>query len=234
MPTGRSRQPDERVSQFNSPPAASDAKLADMTTNPLFHRFLAAMFFTLAPQSATAQDAKPLPRIAAEDVSIHPFTANHRDKKIDPKTKGIFDEHRVSVTATKQQTRIRISGKMKNAGGSLEGQPVLHLGKLALIPVSERTGSIKVGAPSIVDVTRYIIALEVADDKLVTEFVELKKGPEYHWSVTKKDGEIVYTVMLDGEKQGSVSAPENQVRAFGIAAFTRFEDNPTDISFSID
>lgn len=185
---------------------------------------------------ATAQadrEEKPLPQVGVKDVSIHPWTANRRELKIDPKTKGIFDEHRVSVTAGKQ-TRIRISGKMKHAGGDLEGAPVVHLGKIALVPISERSGTIKVGEPSASDNSNYLILLEDANEKLKTEFIILKKGTIYNWSVVKSDGRIVYSVSLDGEKKWSLSGSEKDVRSFGIGAWTRFENQKTEIDFAID
>jgi hypothetical protein len=40
-----------------------------------------------------------------------------------------------------RQTRYRISGKKEHEAGDLEGQPVLHLGKLVLAPIADRVGS---------------------------------------------------------------------------------------------
>lgn len=183
--------------------------------------------------SAQADKKEKPPQVGVKDVSIHPWTANRRELKIDPKTKGIFDEHRVSVTSGKQ-TRIRISGKMKHAGGDLEGSPVLHLGKIALIPISERSGTIKVGEPSASDNSNYLILLEDNAEKLKTEILTLKKNAIYTWSVVNEDGKIVYSVFSDGEKKWSLSASEKDVRSFGIGAWTRFENQKTEIDFAID
>lgn len=209
-----------------------------MAANLSLHKLAAALVFLLSGQLALSQGTKTdtkekPPQVAVKDVKVHPWTANRRELKIDPKTKGIFDEHRVSVTAGKQ-TRIRISGKMKHAGGNLEGSPVLHLGKIALVPISERSGSIKVGEPSATDNSNYLILLEGADEKLKTEILELKKNVNYNWSVVKSDGKIVYTVVSDGEKKWSLTASEKDVRSFGIGAWTRFEDQKTEIDFTID
>jgi len=184
----------------------------------------------------SAQDAKTekLPPILAKDVKVYPYSNNRPNVKIDPKTKGIFDEHKVTVTAGKEQTRIRIKGEMKNPDGKIEGAPVLHLGKIALMPISERAGTIKVGEPSIDGSVRYIIVLEVAGEKLKTDTMDLKKGVDYNWSVAKRDGTITFAVFEGGEKKWSLAASENDVKAFGVGAFTRFEKQKTEIDFSID
>lgn len=184
-------------------------------------------------QESIKDTKEKLPQVGAKDVSIHPWTANRRDLKIDPKTKGVFDEHRVSVTSGKQ-TRIRISGKMKHAGGDLDGAPVLHLGKIALIPIAERSGTIKVGEPSASDNSNYLILLEGEDEKLKTQFLELKKGVSYDWDVAKSEGRVVYKVSLDGEAKWTLSASEKDVKSFGIGAWTRFENQKTEIDFTID
>ncbi|MEK7949896.1 hypothetical protein [Luteolibacter soli] len=195
---------------------------------------VAALFLSCLPSSAQEAKTEKLAPILAKDVSIYPYSNNRPNVKIDPKTKGIFDEHKVTVTAAKEQTRIRIKGEMKNPDGKIEGAPVLHLGKIAMIPISERAGALKVGEPAIEGSVRYIIVLEVADDKLKTDSMDLKKGVDYNWSVAKKDGQITFAVFQGGEKKWSVAAPENDVKAFGIGAFTRFEKQRTEIDFSIN
>jgi hypothetical protein len=52
--------------------------------------------------------------------------------------------------------------------------------------------------------------------------------------VKKEDGNFVFTVFLKGEKVNSLSAPEKEVRSFGVAAITRFHGDEADMSLLID
>ncbi|MCW1885482.1 hypothetical protein OKA04_12150 [Luteolibacter flavescens] len=192
-----------------------------------------ALFITADIASAQGAKGKPAP-ITAKEVAIHPWTANRREMKIDPKMKGIFDEHRVTVTAGKQQTRIRIKGEMKNAGGNVDGSPVLHLGKIAMVPYSPRSGTIKVGVSSAEDNARYLIVMEVGEEKLKTEFIDLKEKMDYNWSISGDGSQITYSVFQGGEKKWSLTAPESEIKAFGIGTFTRFEGQKTEVDFTID
>lgn len=187
----------------------------------------------LAAQALDAQSVKLLPKVLAKDVSIHPFTGNASDRKIDPKTKGVFDELRVTVTST-SQTRIRISGKMEKESGSLEGRPVLHLGKLALVAITERSGFLNVGVSSVVDATKYYVVFEVEDQKLSTKAITLDKDVNYTWAIVKKDGKFEFKIFLGDKVKETISAPENQVKSFGVAAVCRWAGNQADINLKID
>jgi hypothetical protein len=68
----------------------------------------------------------------------------------------------------------------------------------------------------------------------VPEELKLEKGGDYTWSVKKEDGNFVFTVFLKGEKVNSLSAPEKEVRSFGVAAITRFHGDEADMSLLID
>jgi hypothetical protein len=195
---------------------------------------LAATALAFSVEISRGQEAKPAVKITPEGVWVHPYTANRPDTLIDPKAKDTFDELRCTVTETKGKLRIRISGKMKEESGKFEGSPVLHLGKLALVRISEQSGSIEVRKPAIYGVTRYFIAYERNDTKIVPEELKLEKGGDYTWSVKKEDGNFVFTVFLKGEKVNSLSAPEKEVRSFGVAAITRFHGDEADMSLLID
>lgn len=194
---------------------------------------LVALGFSCLPLSAQEPAKAKLAPISGKDVSVFPYSNNRANVKIDPKTKGIFDEHKVTVTAGKEQTRIRIKGEMKHEGGKIEGSPVLHLGKIALVPISERSGSLKAGEPSIKGSVRYIIVFDLGGEQLKTEELDLKKGVDYNWSVTIKDGTVTFAVFEGGDKKWSLAAAENVVKSFGIGGFTRFAGEKTEVDFSI-
>lgn len=182
-----------------------------------------------------AQKAEaPKDRITGKDISVHPFTTVATDKKIDPKSKKIFDELKVIVTSEAQSARVRITGKKKDESGNYEGRPVNHTGKLALVPFSERKGVVKVGEPSIEDVCRYFLVLELPGDKLESKGLTLEKGVEYQWSISKKDDQVIYTLTSEGKDTTTITAPADQVKAFGIAAVVRWKGNEADVSMTIE
>lgn len=182
----------------------------------------------MAQQPAPAKE-----RITGKDITVHPFATIASDRKIDLKSKGVVDELKVTVTSDNQSARIRISGKKKQESGNLEGRPALHTGKLALVPFSERKGTLKAGEPSIEDVCSYFIVLELPDDKLETKWLKLEKGTEYEWSTVKKDDRIVFSITSAGKEIATVTAAADKVKSFGIASVVRWKGSESDVSLTI-
>jgi hypothetical protein len=196
-------------------------------------RFFLSLLATACIVPAWSQE-KALPQLAAKDIVIVPFCSVATDTKLDPKSKDIFDELKVTVT-TGKQTRCRISGKKKEESGNLEGRPVLHTGKLALIPADNRKGTLAAKLPTVVDVRSYYICAELADNKLKSEYVKLEKGIDYTWSVeTAGDQKTFQLLDLDKKVIATIKAPEKQMRAIGFAATVRWKGNEADLAATVD
>lgn len=163
-----------------------------------------------------------------------PFTSVAVDRKLDPKTKDIFDELKATVT-TGRQTRIRISGKKDADAGNLDGRPVNHTGKLVLIPGRPRSGTLVAKEPTANDVRYYHICVELPDDKLKSEHVELKKGVTYTWVVGTDADKADFKLMDEDSKTvASISVPAGDFRSFGFAATVRWKGNEADLAVTID
>lgn len=189
--------------------------------------------FILA-STAMGQTKEPPPQIKPKDVVEVPFCSVAKDRKLDPKSKGIFDELKVAVT-TGRETRIRISGKKNEEAGSLEGQPVLHSGKAALIPVAARKGSLTAKLPEVADVRYYYMCLELADNKMKTEHIKMEKGAIYTWTVEIADGQTTFTIFDPTSKVlATLRGAEKEVRAFGFAATVRWKGNEADLAATIE
>jgi hypothetical protein len=185
----------------------------------------------------------PPPKLDAKDFQIVPFCTSATDRKLDPKTKKIFDELKVSVTAGRE-TRYRISGKKKNEVGDLEGQPVLHLGKLVLAPVANRIGSVNAKLPTVTDVRFYFMCVEYGEGKLKTEHVKLPEKTDCFWTLETKDGQTVFHLYTVPEAKGgevppkvtlgTITVPENEAKSFGFAATVRWAGNEADLTVTFD
>lgn len=209
------------------------------STSPLRLVHLFSIF--LALDSAAVEG--PPPRLDAKDFEIVPFCTAASDRKLNPKTKKIFDELKVSVNVGKQ-TRYRISGKKKDEVGDLEGEPVLHLGKLVLAPVANRIGSVNAKLPTVTDVRFYFMCVADGEGKLKTENVKLPEKTDCFWTLNTSDGETVFHLykvveVLEGEPPkkvtlGKITVPEAEAKSFGFAATVRWQGNEADLSVSFD
>ena len=77
---------------------------------------LAAIVLALCSSSVQAQNAKPTPKPTASEIKVLPFCGTAINKKIDPKTPGVFDELKVT-----KRSRIHIHGAKKYDTGRLNG-----------------------------------------------------------------------------------------------------------------
>lgn len=212
-----------------------------MKTQNIVLRFLMVLMPALS--MAIAAGETPAPRLDSKDFQIVPFCTVATDRKLDPKTKNIFDELKVSVNAGRQ-TRYRISGKKKHEAGDLEGQPVLHLGKLVLAPIADRVGSVNAKLPTVTDVRSYFMCVEYGEGKLKTEHVKLPEKTDCFWKVETKDGEtefLLYQVTkaedgkgYDKQTLGSITVPKDQAKAFGFAATVRWQGNEADLAVTFN
>lgn len=188
---------------------------------------LAQVFVAFGEPAAPAS----LPKITAKNVEVHPYTSNVPDRKIDPKTKGVFETLKVIVTSGRQ-TSIRLTGKKETANENLEGQPLFHTGKVFLVPAGERSGTLKISAPPTPDVLRYLLVLELPDNKLKAEEFKFEKG-DYQWEVSKKDGSLVYQISRGGTVLHTISGPVDDVKSFGLAACVRWVGGEADATMTI-
>jgi hypothetical protein len=195
-------------------------------------KIIMGILLSMFAASVMAEEEKP-EALTAKHFQIVPFCSVATGEKLDPKSKDIFDELKVSVTAGRQ-TRYRISGKKKQEAGNLGGRPVLHTGKLVLVPFGKRTGKVIPKLPTLTDVRFYFMCVELPQNKLQTKNITLEKGVDYTWSAETKDGKAIFQV-LDGTKVvDSITVPENQAMAFGFAATVRWKDNEADLAVEFD
>lgn len=208
-----------------------------MTTNLLGTFLTSAFILSMATQTATAQAAvaqKPLPQITSEDVSIHPYCSVEPEKKLDLKSKNIFDELRVTVTRG-AQTRIRISGKKKEEVGFYEGRPVLHTGKLALVPIANRSGTVEVKFPTVIDVRNYYICVGYDGEKVKTKDLKLEKNVTYKWKIADENGDTVFRLTdPKGTEIEAIKAATGSVKFFGFGSTVRWKDNEADLAATFD
>jgi hypothetical protein len=188
----------------------------------------AAIAMVILASSIQAQTPKPTPKPSPSDVRVLPFCGTKKDLKIDPKTKGIFNE--LSVT---KSGRIRIYGTKQEDSGRINGEVVYHIGKIALIPTEDRTGKLVAKLGTQLSVRRYFVALEF-DDKLQTEEVTLKEGQIYDWSVKSGNGNTTFTITAAQAAVATITAPTAQVKGVGFAAALRFTKNKADLEVSFD
>jgi len=201
-----------------------------MKTQSLFFLFAAA----LASFATAEERQKPAPQLTAKEIAVVPFCSIALERKLDPKSKDIFDELKVSVTAGRQ-TRFRISGEKKKESGNLEGRPALHTGKLVLVPFADRKGTLTVKLPTVVDVRSYYMCVELAGDKLKSEYLKLEKGVAYSWSIGNADGQTVFQLLDDAQTAVStIKVAEGDAKAFGFGATVRWKDNEADLTATIE
>ncbi len=175
-----------------------------------------------------AQTPKPVPKPSPSDIRVLPFCGTKKDLKIDPKTKGIFDE--LSVT---KSGRIHIHGTKQDDSGRINGEVVYHIGKIAVIPPDDRTGKLVAKLGTQPSVRRYFVALEF-DDKLKTEEVTLKEDQIYEWSVKSENGNTTFNLTAGQAAVATITAPTAQVKGVGFAAALRFTKNKADLDVSFD
>lgn len=168
------------------------------------------------------------PKLTSKDVRELPFCATEPKTKYDPKEKGIFDELKVTVS-----DRIHIHGKKKWDAGRVKGNILYQLGKAALFPVAERSGSLIAKEPTESGVRRHFAVLETAEG-LIPKEITLSSGKSYAWVLTTDGSETVLTVTEDGQLIGKVSGPAASITGCGFAAAVRWVGNEVDLVVTFD
>lgn len=187
-----------------------------------------AIAIVILASSIQAQTPKALPKPSPSDIRVLPFCGTKKDLKIDPKTKGIFDE--LSVT---KSGRIHIHGTKQEDSGRINGEVVYHIGKIVMIPTDDRTGKLVAKLGSQQSVRRYFMGLEL-EDKLQTEELMLKEGQIYDWSVKSENGNTTFKITAGQAAVATVTAPTAQVKGVGFAAAVRFTKNKADLEVTFD
>jgi len=193
-----------------------------------FISIIVAIVMAILASSVQAQSAKPLPKPSPSEIRVLPFCGTKKDLKIDPKTKGIFNE--LSLT---KSSRIRIHGTKQDDSGRINGEVVYHIGKMALIPTDDRTGKLVAKLGSQQSVRRYFVALEM-EGKLQTEEVTLTEGKIYDWSVKSENGNTLLKITAGQVEVATITAPTAEVKGVGFAATLRFTKNKADLEVEFD
>lgn len=168
-----------------------------------------------------------MPKPTPSEIKVLPFCGTAINKKIDPKTRGVFDELKVT-----KSSRIHIHGAKKYDTGRLDGEVVWHLGKVAFFPPNDRTGKLVVKATA-QERSRYFVSVEL-EDKLETKELTLKRDQVYDWQVKSANGNTTFKV-IDGQTEvAALMVPTAQVKGVGFAATARFTKNEADLDVSFD
>jgi hypothetical protein len=177
-----------------------------------------------------AKPTTPLPPITAKDVRAVPFCRELDTQDLSGK-RGFPDELRVVTTSNK----IHLYGKKREEGKFVvDGRPILHSGKLALLAPSDRTGKLSIKVPSAEDVTYYFAVLQFADGTLDAKRLKADLNKTYDWSVKTEAGQTTLRV-LDGQTEVvAVKAPGEKVKGVGFASTVRWKGNESDLTFTVN
>jgi hypothetical protein len=180
------------------------------------------------PSDAGKGKAPPAAKVTASQIQTYPFSPTAGDARLDPKTRGIFDELRVNASE-----RIRIYGKKEKDSGQIDGRVAYHLGKAAVFPSGNRSGIVATPLASSEDVRRYFALLEVGE-KFVTKEIKLGEKSEHTWSLSEEGGNTVLKISLANNESVVVSAPTASVTGAGFAATVRWIGNEADLRVDFD
>lgn len=184
--------------------------------------------FASKPAPTQADDADPAPKVTASQIRTYPFCSTMVAVRLDPKTKGIFDELRVSASE-----RIRIYGKKEVDSGTVDGRAVFHLGKAAVFPPGNRSGKLDTPMGSSADVRRYFAMLETGEE-FVTKELKLVADKDHVWTLAQEGENTVLKVSAAGNETVAVSAPTKSVTGAGFAATVRWIGNEADLRVNFD
>ena len=151
-----------------------------------------------------------------------------KEVKLDPKQKGMFDELKVTVSE-----RIRIHGKKKNDTSRIGDQVGFHLGKVAVFPPAERTGTLTTKFSTEKGSRKHFIILEYADKLDYLEFEQPNTEP-YQWSVTTVGGVVSMTVKDGAREVASLKGDLAQIQGVGFGVTLRWIDTEADAVVNFD
>jgi hypothetical protein len=193
-------------------------------------RFISTLFaigLALFASGTQAQTTKPLPKPTPSEIKVLPFCGTKMNAKIDPKTREVFDELKIT-----KSSRIHIHGAKKYDTGRLNGEVVWHMGKIALFPPGDRTGKFVVKARA-QERSRYFVSIEL-EDKLETKELTLKRDQVYDWQVKSENGNTTFKITEGQAVVAAITVPTAQVKGVGFAATARFTGNEADMDVSFD
>ena len=193
---------------------------------------IAASFLNSAfAQAPAAPAATPRPPVlTSRDIRELPFVREFKERKFKHNDREVPDELRVNVTGD----RLRITGKKKTGGAPRLGEKSAgHVGKLALLPPGDRSGTITVKFPTSDDVRYYFLVLELADGSLDSKVVKLVPGTDYEWSAKTEAGQTTLRVAAAGAQVEASSAPSATVKGVGFASTVRNQGNEVDMTITL-
>ena len=171
---------------------------------------------------------EPPAKLTPKDFRVLPFCSTEKAKKLDPKSKGIFNELRVTTSE-----RIRIHGKKEDDTGRLDGKIVFHTGKLALFPPGERSGQLTTKFPTQNDVRSHFAVMELADS-LNTKEVKIEAGKTYTWTVKEDRGNTFLKIESGGVETATLMEATSKLKGIGFAATARWTGNEVDLIVTFD
>jgi hypothetical protein len=198
---------------------------------PPMTRAFSLLILAAATSCGTLTAQSPGSKIPlSKEIQVVPFTREHKNTLFKPNDREMPDELRVTTTG-----QVRITGKKKvSPCPQVRGKPACHNGKLALIPVGDRSGKLSVKQPSANDLLYHFACVQLPGDALDTKEIDLKTGVEYTWDVKTAGDSITFTVRDKANVLAALTAPKNQFLAFGIAATVRYKGNEADLTMTFD
>lgn len=195
---------------------------------------LAALLF-FAGLTLAADPLKPA-KLDLKELHVYSYCGTEGKHLFGPKERKLFDELKYSASSS-QQTKFRISGKKKVDDYPYNGDYIYHLGKVALTPIAQRSGTI------VVDVEKdkeggaspsHYLVFELDNGSLQSQTITLTKGPVYTWTMDRSGAAATLTVKEGNKVVSSMTAPTQETREFGFATTVRFVGNVADMTVTFD
>lgn len=190
----------------------------------------------LAGGLGLAEDPVKPAKLDLKEIHVYSYCGTEGKHLFGPKERKLFDELKYSASGS-QQTKFRISGKKKQDNYPYEGAYIYHLGKVALVPIAQRSGTIvtdiekdkeKDASP-----THYLV-FQLDNGSLQSQTITLTKGPVYTWTMDRSGATATLTVKEGDNVVSSMSAPTDQTREFGFATTVRFVGNEADMTVTFN
>jgi hypothetical protein len=180
------------------------------------------------PATPSATEKKSAAKITPKDVTELPFCSTMKEKKLDPKQKGMFDELKVTVSE-----RIRIHGTKKKDSSRIGDQVGYHLGKAALFPPAERAGTLTTKFPTEKSSRRQFMLIEYADKLDYLEF-EQPADSAYKWTITHLAGQMSLALKDGARDVCALKGDLSQIKGVGFAVTLRWIDTEADTVINFD
>jgi len=197
---------------------------------------LLAGFLSISAGGAIrAEDTKKPEKLDLKELHVHPYCSTEPSPLLDTRTKGIFDELKVSLNSS-TGTRFHIGGKKKNDTGKIGNKVVYHLGKLVTTAATvTRTGTIVVQPEKGKEnVAGNYVALVMGDNTVKASIYKISDSQSHKWILERGPETTTLTVMEGDAEAIKISAPTSDVREFGFASTVRSVNDVADVTVTFD